>query len=151
MKRILFTILFTIAGSQTLAAAQTPADALATCVSTSMSNQDSVVTARWLFIAMSRHPALPQGARVSDSEGLDANRQMGALVNRMLFEVCASETRAAIQGQGRDAALEAAFNMFGQRAMTDLMGNPDVMASVIQLGAYVDQQRLNALTPPATQ
>ncbi len=82
---------------------------------------------------------------MGDTEALDANRNMGALVNRLLFQACASETQAAVAAQGREAALEAAFSTLGERGMTDLMGNPDVLASVIQLGAYVDQQRLNAL------
>jgi hypothetical protein len=33
--------------------------------------------------------------------------------------------------------------------MTDLMTNPDVMASVVQLGAYVDQEQFGALTANA--
>jgi len=103
---------------------------------------------RWLFIAMSRHPSLPPGARVSDSDGLEANRTMGALVNRLLFEACPDETRATVQAHGRDAALDAAFGTLGEKAMTDLMANTDVLASVIQLGAYVDAQRFEALPTP---
>jgi hypothetical protein len=114
-----------------------------------MTSEDSVVAARWLFIAMSRPPSLPRGARVSDNDGLGANRQMGALVNRILFESCQQETRAALQAQGQEAALGAAFNTLGERAMTDLMTNPDVMASVVQLGAYVDQEQFGALTANA--
>ena len=71
---------------------------------------------------------------------------MGALVNRLLFDACASEARAAVQAGGQDAALEAAFGTLGEKAMTDLMGNADVLASVIQLGAYVDRERLTALS-----
>jgi hypothetical protein len=50
----------------------------------------------------------------------------------------------------RNAALEAAFNTLGQKAMLDLMTNADVMASIIQLGAYVDQQRFNGLAATPT-
>lgn len=112
----------------------------------SMSMEDSVTTTRWLFIAMSRHPSLVRTAQVSDADGLDANRRMGALVNRLLFDTCAAEARTAFQSAGQEAALEATFGTLGEKAMTDLMGNPDVLASVIQLGAYVDQNRLEALT-----
>lgn len=152
MKQILITVFFALAGSQAAMAQSTatPSEALSACVSSSMTSSDSVVAARWLFIAMSRHPSLPQGARLSDAEGLQANREMGALVNRMLFEACHSETRAAFEAHGQEAALDAAFNTVGEKAMTDLMGNADVMASVMQLGAYIDHQRFNALTTAPT-
>ena len=101
---------------------------------------------RWLFIAMSRHPSLPPGTRVSDADGLEANRTMGALVNRLLFEACPNEALATAQANGREAALDATFGTLGEKAMNDLMGNADVLASVIQLGAYVDTQRFEALS-----
>lgn len=146
-KTYLVALLFTAAlPSVATAQTATPNDALRACISASMTPDDSVTTARWLFIAMSRHPGLPQGARVSDADGLDANRSMGALINRLLFETCPDETRGAIEAQGQQQALNAAFNTLGEKAMTDLMTNADVMASIIQLGAYVDQQRFNALT-----
>lgn len=127
--------------------AQTPAqnDALTSCVVRSATQADSVVLMRWLFIAISRHPDLPQNVRVGDAEGLAANRDMGALVNRMLFEACEAETRAAVAANGPEAAVEAVFGTLGEKAMTDLMGNSDVMASVIQLGAYIDRTRFEAL------
>jgi hypothetical protein len=147
MKKLLLALALMMVGSQTPAAAQTPdpSAALAACVVRSTNSDDSVTTMRWLFIAMSRHPSLPPGTRVSDEDGLEANRRMGALVNRLLFEACPDETRATVQAQGRDAALDAAFGTLGEKAMTDLMGNTDVLASVIQLGAYVDTQRFDAL------
>ncbi|MGQ0531260.1 MAG: hypothetical protein ACT4OF_01040 [Caulobacteraceae bacterium] len=146
MRQAFFAALFVLAGSQTLASAQdSPADALAACVVRSASGDDSVTLARWLFIAMSRHPSLSQTVQVSDADGLDANRRMGALFNRLLFEACTNETRAAFQSAGREEALAAAFGALGEQAMTELMGNPDVLASVIQLGAYVDRERLEAL------
>lgn len=135
-----------ITSAQTTA---TPQETLSSCVTRSMSVNDGITTARWLFIAMSRHPDLPQAVRVGDSDTLAANRDMGALVNRMLFEFCSAETRAAIATHGQEAALEAVFSTLGETAMTHLMGNRDVLASVIQLGAYVDQERFIALAGAA--
>lgn len=148
MKYAMLAALAALVLTPQLARAQTSgaADALSACVVRSTTDADSVTTARWLFIAMSRHPSLPRSVRVNDADGLEANRQMGALVNRLLFDACASEARAAVQAGGQDAALEAAFGTLGEKAMTDLMGNADVLASVIQLGAYVDRERLTALS-----
>jgi len=147
MKRILFAAAVALAGLPTLSHAQTsPAtDALSACAMRSVSSDESIIIARWLFIAMSRHPGLPQATRVSDSDGLEANRQMGRLVNLLLFERCAAETRTAIQAVGQETALDAVFGTLGEKAMMDLMGNSEVLASVIQLGAFVDVQRLNEI------
>lgn len=143
----LFTAMAALVLLTTPAAAQTNAgiDALRACVANSTNEEDSVVTARWLFIAMSRHPSLPQSVRVGDREGLDANRQMGALVNRILFDTCADETRIAIAASGSETAFQTAFGTLGEEAMGDLMTNPDVMASIVQLGAYLDTNRLATL------
>jgi hypothetical protein len=148
MKNALIAAVFAAGFGLGPAHAQTtsdPVSALNACVSGAVTTEDSVTTARWLFIAMSRHPSLPQSVRVSDTEGLEANRRMGALVNRLLLDACAQETRAAVSAAGHDAAFHAAFGTLGEKAMADLMGNTDVLASIIQLGAYVDRDRLSAL------
>ena len=149
MKNILFAVIVAGMCLPAVAKAQNTsptADALSACILRSTSSQDSVTTARWLFIAMSRHPSLPQSARVSDNDGIEANRQMGALVNRLLFDACSTEARASVQAAGQEATLNAAFGTLGEKAMTDLMGNSDVLATVIQLGAYVDRERFDALS-----
>lgn len=120
-------------------------DALTACINNSVTTEESVVTARWLFIAMSRHPSLPQTSRVSDADGLEANRRMGDLVNELVFNRCSNQTLTAIRSAGQEAALDVVFGTLGEKAMMDLMSNRDVLASVVQLGAYVDINRLNAL------
>lgn len=70
---------------------------------------------------------------------------MGALVNRILFDTCADETRIAIAASGSETAFQTAFGTLGEEAMGDLMTNPDVMASIVQLGAYLDTNRLATL------
>jgi len=149
MRRVLYVACLAL-GLSVLPAHAQPMDsasrALSECVVRSTSAQDSVVTARWLFIAMSRHPDLPQSSRVSDADGLEANRQMGGVVNRLLFDACANEARAATSANGYEGAINVAFGTLGEAAMAHLMNDPDVLASVIQLGAYVDRERLTTLS-----
>ena len=118
--------------------------ALAECVVRSTTSEDSIVLMRWLFIGIARHPSVSQMASISDAQRVDANRQMGALFNRLLLEACANQTRVALQSDG-EGAIGEAFRAFGNRAMTDLMGNPDVAAGISEVGAYVDQRRLAEL------
>ena len=99
---------------------------------------------RWLFVGIARHPGVSQMASISDGQRVDANRQMGALFNRLLLDTCANETRAAFQAD-REHAIGFAFRALGSHAMTDLMSNPDVAAGISEVGAYVDQRRLAAL------
>lgn len=79
-----------------------------------------------------------------DQQNVAINRQVGALVNRLLLESCATETRAAVVARG-PAALEGAFEVLGRTAMTTLMGHPDVTAGLSGFAGYLDQQRLGEL------
>ncbi len=149
MKSIIYAAFLALAVLPTTSYAQSASpssDALEACVVRSVNADESVTVARWLFISMSRHPALPQSARPSDADGMQSNRLMGDLINRLIFDRCATETSAAIRDVGQDAALEVVFGTLGEKAMTDLMTDRDVLASVVQLGAYVDVQRLNAIS-----
>lgn len=129
---------------QTASAQSAATQALSACVLRSATADDDITLSRWLFIAMSRHPSVAQFASVSDSQRVDANRQMGALVNRVVLDACANETRAALAADG-EAAIEAAFAAFGRRAMSQIMGNPDVNAGVVEMSSYIDGARLHAL------
>lgn len=149
MKTIIFAAFIALATLPTASYAQTanPSnDALEACIVRSVNTEESVTVARWLFLAMSHHPSLPQSARPSEIDGMQSNRLMGELINRLVFERCANETSAAIRDLGQSAALDVVFGTLGEKAMTDLMSDRDVLASVIQLGAYVDVQRLNAIS-----
>jgi hypothetical protein len=120
------------------------AQALATCISQHATADDNIALMRWMFVGIARHPSVVQLANIPDAQRVEANRAMGALFNRLLLDVCATETHAAFQSDGQ-AAIEFAFQEFGRRAMTSLMQNPDVNAARSEVGAYVDQQRLTAV------
>lgn len=83
-------------------------------------------------------------ASISDAQRVEANRQMGALVNRLLIEACPNETRAAFRENGTEA-LSAPFSALGEHAMVDIMGNADVNAGIAEMGSYIDSERLGAL------
>lgn len=151
MKKALCVIAFALALAPTLASAQTPpspaVQALSACMTRSMTSEDNIVLARWIFVAIARHPSVLQLTNISDAQRVEANRQMGALFNKLVIESCPNETRAAFRSDG-EHAIEAPFGTLGETAMTDIMGNADVNAGVLQMGAYIDQQRLNALVQP---
>ncbi|MBI3439971.1 MAG: hypothetical protein HY054_15200 [Proteobacteria bacterium] len=114
--------------------------ALMACVVRNTTTDDSIVLMRWMFVGIARHPSISQMASISDAERVDANRQMGALFNRILLDNCSNETRAALQVD-RAHAMGFAFRALGSHAMSDFMGNPDVSSSISDVLSYIDQRR----------
>jgi hypothetical protein len=113
--------------------------AMTACIQRSTSEADNVVAIRWMFVAIAHHPSVSTMARVSDADRIDANRAMGALFNRLILQDCRAESRAAITADG-ERALEGAFSAFGERAMTQIMGHPDVTASIAEMATYFDRE-----------
>lgn len=145
MRAILFAVAaLTLAPMSAHAQTVSPASqALSDCIQRSTTAQDNVVLMRWMFVAMARHPSVASLADIPDAERVSANRDMGALFNRLILQACPSEARAALlEGE---AAFGAAFSTFGERAMTGIMGHPDVNAGVAEWQTYMDQQGLAAL------
>ena len=133
--------------SPTCSWAQTPsptAQALSTCLTRSTSSADHLVLIRWIFVAMARHPSVSDLAEIPDAQRVAANRQVGALFNRLLLDSCRNETRAAFQAEG-EKALEVPFATLGEHAMTGIMEHPDVNAAIVEMTAYLDRERLAAL------
>lgn len=127
--------------------AQTPspaAQALSACITRSTSSEDHIVLVRWIFVAMARHPSVSELATISDPQRVEANRAMGALVNRLLLDACPNETRLAFQTDGQ-RALEVPFGALGETAMTGIMGHADVNAAVVEMTSYLNGERLAAL------
>lgn len=133
----------------TSARADTTAD-LAACVTRSVTPDDNIALTQWVFSTMSRHPALASMASVSDPQRVEANRKMGALVNRLLLTDCVAETRRASQEHGEEA-LRTAFTELGQKAMEQLMGQQDVSAGSMEFVGYLDQTRLREVFGPASK
>lgn len=126
--------------------------ALSACLTRSTSPEDHVALIRWIFVVMARHPSVAHLAAIPDTQRVTINRNMGALVNRLLLESCREETRAAFQADGQHA-LGVPFATLGEKAMTGIMEHADVNAAVVEMTSYLDQARLAALVgaAPATQ
>jgi 3-oxoacyl-ACP reductase-like protein len=122
----------------------TPSAALSACLVRSTTAADHTLLAQWIFVTMSRHPSVSQMTSLTDAQSVAINRQIGGLVNRLLTESCANETRAAVR-EGGPAALQSSFETLGRTAMTTLMGHPDVSAGLAGFAGYLDQEKLAAI------
>jgi hypothetical protein len=147
MKRVLFFVL-ALALTPACAFAQAqPSQAsqdLSACIARATTPADNVVVSRWVFIAMARHPRLADLANIPEAERAQANRQVGAVFNRLLLEACPNETRAALRADGENA-LEGPFGTLGERAMEEITGNAAVSAGFEEGASYIDVQRLGRL------
>ena len=147
MRVLLFAVMAAFALSPMRAHAQTPsaaALALSQCIQRSTTAEDNVVLMRWMFVAMARHPSVSSLSSIPDAARVSANRDMATLFNRLVLQACPNEARTALQGDG-EAAFEAAFSAFGERAMTGIMGHPDVNAGIAEWATYIDQQGMATL------
>lgn len=116
-------------------------DKLTACLVRSASKDDRIVLVRWIFSAMARYPSISNMANVSDAQRVEVSRNGGQLFSRLLTSDCAAETKLAFKNDGY-AAIETAFGVLGETAMSDIMDHPDVQASIAELGAYVDENAL---------
>ncbi|MCR6644251.1 MAG: hypothetical protein NVV62_06910 [Terricaulis sp.] len=124
---------------------QTPeARALATCLVSSVSEEDNITLVRWLFIAMARHPSVSGLTAIPDTERVNANRRVATLFNRLLMEACPVQARAAFVADGENA-LYTPFGVLGEKATEGIVAHPDVNAAVAEMASYLDQAGLAAL------
>ena len=123
-------------------------DELAKCLVRSTTPQDRAALVRWMFIALSNHPAVKSVASVTKAQAEDANRTTGELFMRLLTTACKDDTQRALQYEGT-GAISSGFQVLGQVAGRELMGSPDVAASFAGLEKYLDASRIQALVKNA--
>jgi len=117
------------------------ADALGQCMLKSTTPADDLVLVRWVFVMIGKHPGLSDLSDIAADKQETADRQMGALFERLLAKDCATETRVAMTGNDSDA-LPTAFGTLAQKAVGKLMDDPAVAASAENFIKYVDMNKV---------
>ena len=117
-------------------------DALSNCLASSTTPEDKLTFVKWMFAAMSRHPAVKSMANVSDAQLIDANQKVAALYMRLMTEQCKDMARAAVKNEGK-AAVNTSFQVVGQVAAEDLFSNPEVAKVMSSLDTYIDSKKLH--------
>jgi hypothetical protein len=117
------------------------ADALGQCMLKSTTPEDDLVLVRWVFVMIGKHPGLSDLSEVTADKQEKADRQMGALFERLLSKDCATETHVAMAGNDSDA-LPTAFGTLAQKAVGKLMDDPAVTAAAENFIKYVDMNKV---------
>lgn len=125
-------------------AAQIHTDALSKCLVAKSDPGDRTLLVQWIYSAMSVHPAVRGAGSVSAPKRQDLHTRAARLLERLMLKDCRSETVAAVRYDGV-GAIEKAFGVLGEVAMTDLMAHPDVNRELEAMAREVDQERMGAL------
>lgn len=119
-------------------------DDLSRCLVESSSSADKPVLVKWMFTAMSLHPAVKSIASVSAQQVDISNREVANLFVKLVTETCKDQTIKAIKYEG-NVALQSSFSILGQVAAKELFSNPDVAAGMAALEKYMDTEKIKKI------
>ena len=119
--------------------------ALGSCMVDSMTGRERKETARWVFFAIAAHPEIKQYSQVSPETKEKADKNLAALVTKLLTEDCLEQAQTAVKEEG-DAAIIGAFELVGEVAMMELMMNNDVAQAIGSYARFLDYEKLQIIS-----
>lgn len=117
-------------------------DDLSRCLVESSSEKDKLVFVKWMFTAISLHPAVSDIANVDGKERDKSNQEMANLMVVLVSDRCLAQSKKAIKYEGA-VALQSSFEVFGKIAAQELFANPAVAEGLAELDKFVDADTLN--------
>lgn len=142
MKKLAFAVLVTSLALPNIAHAGPAAVALSHCLEDNTSGKDRKLLVKWFYESISAHPSLADLSNISASERTGSNKEMAALVMRLMTQDCVNEMRDAWKSEGA-AGFQEGFKFLGELSMRDLMTDPSVMANMGAYSTFIDEQKLN--------
>jgi hypothetical protein len=120
-------------------------DDLGKCLVAHTGDQDRVDLVKWIFAAVSVHPAVRDYVSMTDAQRASFIETAAGLSMRLMTDDCHKETVAAIKYEG-NAAIESAFELLGSISMKGLMTQADVAKTMSAVGTYFEKnEKLKAL------
>lgn len=141
MKHLIPTVCLLLAGALPAGhavAQQPPALAqLSQCITSSADDADRVTLVRWLFAGLSAHPELRAMGNVDQAQRAVIDRDMGALMQRLIVDDCITHVRQLEPAQ-MQGAMQVAFQALGEQAGMAAMTHPDVLVANQGLLQHLD-------------
>ena len=125
--------------------AGTYSDELAQCLVQSTSEQDRAELVRWIFLVLSKHPALKSIAAGDPGQIDHANRALAQLMTRLITESCRAQTRKVIKYEGTEA-MKKSFGVLGRVAARNLFANSEVTHALSGFTHYLDKKKLESVS-----
>lgn len=138
----------TLFGASQMAVAGPTVDQLSDCLVKATTTADKTTVLQWTFVALSTHPDLKAFSNVSDSQKQQLDQKFAQVVQRVITEQCAAQTKAVIQAEGLQAVGES-FQQLGRTTGDEIISNPEVKQQLRGVVRYIDLNKLvtTFLTP----
>lgn len=127
-----------------LAHAGVYSDDMARCLVSSTSSKDKTDLVRWIFANAALHPDVANVSSVSAEARDKLDRDIAALLERLVTDVCRKQSDEAFRYEGA-TAFQDSFGVLGQVAMQELMSNKDVANGFQTFAKYLDNAKFEAL------
>ena len=116
-------------------------DALTQCLIQSTSPNDKRVLVKWVFAVIAQHPDISAMTKIDAEQRNVIDRDAAKVFEQLLAKQCAGPLRTAMKQSGTDA-IGRSFQTLGTSAATDMLQNPQVVASGAGLMKHLDMQRI---------
>ena len=150
VSRIAQSILIAAAllGSTQFAVAGPTVDQLSDCLVKATTATDKTTVLQWTFVALSTHPDLKSFSNVNEAQKTQLDQKFAQVVQRVIVEQCAAQTKAVIQTEGLQAVGDS-FQELGRATGEEILQNPEVKQQLNGLIRYIDLNKLvtTFLTP----
>ena len=135
-------------GTTQLATAGQTVDQLSDCLVKATTATDKTTVLQWTFSALSAHPDLKALSNVTDAQRDQLDQKFAQVLQRVIVEQCAAQTKAVIQTEGLQAVGDS-FQELGRSTGEDIIQNPQVKQQLQGVIRYVDLNKLvtTFLTP----
>lgn len=138
----------TLFGISQMAVAGPTVDQLSDCLVKATTAADKTAVLQWTFVALSTHPDLKAFSNVSETQKKQLDQKFAQVVQRVITEQCAAQTKAVIQTEGLQAVGES-FQQLGRSTGDEIISNPEVKQQLRGVVRYIDLNKLvtTFLTP----
>ena len=114
-------------------------DKLTACMLKATTKEDKRMLVRWLGYAVAKHEAIAADMRVPEEKLIEVSNEVGALVIRLMADVCRDYTEKAIELEGPQA-VQQSFHVFGQAASFELFSDSEVQHGMSHVGRYLKEK-----------
>ena len=137
-----------LVGASQFAVASQTGDQLSDCLVKATTATDKTTVLQWTFAALSAHPDLKILSNVTDAQRTALDQKFAQVVQRVIVDQCATQTKAVIQADVVQAVGDS-FQALGRSTGEDILKNPEVKKQLQGVIRYVDMGKLvtTFLTP----
>ena len=118
-------------------------DDLTKCIIESTTQADRIAFVKWMFYAISMHPAVKSHASISEEQINKASENVTKLLMKLLTESCREKAKKAVKYEGQ-LAIQNSFQTLGQVAAQEIFTNPEVAKVMSDLEKYIDGEQLKS-------